>query len=72
MIRYFKPACDFRVGWLESGMLRKGPTLEKTARMGHPTAKAKTNFKGKKAQLQRHKASGGLAVRSGPSSAWWT
>jgi hypothetical protein len=31
-------------------MIRKSPTLAKSARMGHPTAKAK--FKGK-AQLQR-------------------
>jgi hypothetical protein len=29
-------------------MLQKSPTLARTARMGHPTAKAKANFKGEK------------------------
>jgi hypothetical protein len=42
---------------------RKGPTLAKTARMGHPTSKAKLqrqNFKGaaSKAQLQRRSFKG--------------
>jgi hypothetical protein len=29
-------------------MLRKSPTLAKTARMGHPTSKAKTKISGPK------------------------
>jgi hypothetical protein len=31
----------------ENRMLRKGPTLAKAARMGHPNSKSKPNFKGK-------------------------
>jgi hypothetical protein len=37
-------------------MLRKSPTLAKTARMGHPTAKAKANFKGKKSPTAKAKS----------------
>jgi hypothetical protein len=60
MIRYFKSPCDFRVGWLKSGMLQKSPTLAEQQGWATQLQRQKPASMAKKAQLQRQEASGGL------------